>query len=87
VLPIILFVVAARARLPHVIFAISPAIGNFHQLGDSFRLLAAEFFDVRFSSDTIAEGVDCSINRDIFSNIQEFGEPLDVRTHRLFGFC
>jgi hypothetical protein len=59
---IIFFIITAWAWLSHVIFAISLAISNLHQFGDSFRLLASNFFDIGFSSDAIAEGVDSSVN-------------------------
>jgi hypothetical protein len=77
-LPIIFFVIASHAWLLHVIFGSSPTISNLHQFGDSFWLLATEFFDIGLSSDAIAEGIDSSINRDIFGSIQEFGEASDV---------
>jgi hypothetical protein len=81
VLLIILFVVTARAWLPHVIFSISPTIGDFHEFGNSLRLLSTEFFDVGFSSDAITEGVNRPVNGDIFGSIQKFSETSNVRAH------
>ena len=76
--PIVFVVVTARARLPHVVFAISPAVGDFHQLGDGFGLQAAQLFDVEFSSDAVIESIDCPIDRNFFGCVQEFGEASDV---------
>jgi hypothetical protein len=68
--PIIFVVVIARARLSHVIFAISPTVRNFHQLGDGLRLQVTEFLNVGFPSDAVTEGVDYPVDRDIFGYIQ-----------------
>jgi hypothetical protein len=76
--PVVLVVVTARARLSHVIFAISPTLGDFHQLGDGRRLQTAELFDVGFMSDAITEGVDFSVDGDIFGCIQKLGEAPDL---------
>jgi hypothetical protein len=75
---IVLVVVTTRVRLSHMIFAISPTVGDFHQLGDGFRLQAAELLDVEFPSDAVTEGVDCPIDGDIFGCIQKLGEVPDI---------
>jgi hypothetical protein len=78
VLLVVFFVVTARAWLPHMIFSIRPTVGNFHEPGDSFRLLSAEFLDIRFSSDAIAEGVNCPVDGDIFGSVQKFSKTSNV---------
>jgi hypothetical protein len=65
-----------------MVFSISPAIGNFHEFGDGFRLLSTEFFDVGFLSDAITESVDCPVDGDIFGSVQKFSEAPDVCSHR-----
>jgi hypothetical protein len=79
---IFVFIVAARARLSHVIFSISPAIGDFHEFGDGLRLLATEFFDVGFSSNAIAERVDRPVDGEILGSVQKLSEAPNVCSHR-----
>jgi hypothetical protein len=82
VLLIILFIVASWAWLSHVVFSISPAVGDFHEFSDGLWLLAAEFFDIGFSSNAVAESVDCSVDGDIFGSVQNLSEAPDVCSHR-----
>jgi hypothetical protein len=78
-MPLIIFlIVATWARLSWMVLTIGPTIGDFHQLCDGFRIFATKFFDVRFSSDVIAKGVDCPVNGNIFGCVQKFGEASDV---------
>jgi hypothetical protein len=82
VLLIILFVVASWLWLSHVVFSISLAIGDFHEFSDGLRLLAAEFFDIGFSPNAVAESVDCPVDGDIFGSVQKLSEAPDVCSHR-----
>jgi hypothetical protein len=66
---IVIFIVTARTMFSHIIFSISPTVGDFHQLGDSIWLLSTKFFNVRFPSNTITEGVNCSVDRNIFRGV------------------
>jgi hypothetical protein len=83
---IIVFVIAALSWPSYIVFAISPAVSDFHQLGYSLWLLAPKFLYVGFPSDAIAKGIDCSVNGNIFGSVQEFSESPDVCTHRLLRF-
>jgi hypothetical protein len=56
--PIVFFIVATWARLSHMVFTVSPTIGDLHQLGDGLRLYVPELFDIGLPPDAIAEGVD-----------------------------
>lgn len=80
--PIIFIVVVARARLLHVVFAISPTVGDLHQLGDSLQLQVTELFYVGLPPDAVTEGVDCPVDGDIFGCVQELGKAPDIRAHR-----
>jgi hypothetical protein len=75
---VIVFIVDARAWLPYVVFTIIPTIGNLHKPSDSFRLLPAKLFDIKFSSDAVAEGVDRPIDKDIFGGMQDFSKTPNV---------
>jgi hypothetical protein len=66
---IVIFIVAAWTRFSHIIFSISPTVGDFHQLGDTLWLLSTKFFNVRFPSNALTEGVDCSVDRNIFDSV------------------
>jgi hypothetical protein len=68
--PIVFFIVATWARLSHMVFTVSPTIGDLHQLGDGLRLQVTEFLNVGFPSDAVTEGVDYPVDRDIFGYIQ-----------------
>jgi hypothetical protein len=69
VLLIVLFIIAAWARLSYMVFIISLAISNLHEFHDILRLLTDEFFDAGFSSDVVPESVDCPVDRNIFGSI------------------
>jgi hypothetical protein len=66
---IIIFIVTVRTRLPHVIFSISPTVGNLHKLNNSLWIFPAKFFDVGFSSDAITESINRSVDGNIFGSI------------------
>jgi hypothetical protein len=83
---VIVFIVTARAWLPHMVFSISPTIGNFHKLGNSLWLLPAEFFDIGFSSDAVAKSINRPIDGDIFGSIQVFSKTPNVHAKRLRWF-
>jgi hypothetical protein len=83
VLLVILFVITAWAWFPHIVFSISPAIGDFHEFDDGLRLLTIEFFNVRFMLDTITKILDCPVDGDIFGSVQKLSEAPDVCPLRL----
>jgi hypothetical protein len=66
---IVIFIIVARTRFPHIIFSISPTVGDFHQLGESLWLLSTKFFNVLFPPNAITEGIDCSVDRNVFGSI------------------
>jgi hypothetical protein len=78
---VIVFVVTSWSWLPYMVFAISPALGDLHEFCNGLRLFPPKFFDIGFSSDAVAEGVDGSIDRNVFGSIQEFGKTSNVRAN------
>jgi hypothetical protein len=76
--PVIFIVFTAQERLSHAIFAISPNVRNFHQLGNGFQLQATELLDVGFSSNAVTKGINFPVDGDIVGYIQEVGEAPDI---------
>jgi hypothetical protein len=58
----VIFVIVAWTLFSHIIFFVSPTVGDFHQLGDTFWFLSTKLFNVCFPLNSIVEGVDCSVD-------------------------